>query len=59
MKKLTLTSKNISLKQWSNLLLELNLIKKAWKPFAELEIKTPNLKKIIAQGTRIDFNSDD
>jgi hypothetical protein len=59
MKKLTLTSKNISLKQWSNLLLELNLIKKAWKPFAELEIKTPNLKKIIAQGTRIDFSSDD
>jgi hypothetical protein len=59
MKKLTLTIKNISLKQWSNLLLELNIIKKAWKPFAELEIKTPNLKKIIAQGTRIDFNSDD
>ena len=59
MKKITITSKDISTKQWTNLLLELNLIKKAWKPFAELEIKTPNLKKIIAQGTRIDFNSDD
>ena len=30
-KKLTITSKNISTKQWSNLILELNLIKKAWE----------------------------
>ena len=29
MKKLTITSKNISQKQWSNLILELNLMKKA------------------------------
>ena len=39
MKKVTITSKDISIKQWSNLLLELNLIKKAWKPFATLEMQ--------------------
>jgi hypothetical protein len=35
-KKLTITSKNISQKQWSNLILELNLIKKAWAPYATI-----------------------
>ena len=29
-KKLTISSKDITQKQWSNLILELNLIKKAW-----------------------------
>ena len=52
MKKVTITSNNITSKQWSNLLLELNLIKKAWKPYATLEMKATNLKKIIAWGTR-------
>ena len=51
MKKLTISSKNISQKQWSNLILELNLMKKAWKPYAELEIQAPGIKKIIAWGT--------
>ena len=53
MKKLTLISKNISQKQWSNLVLELNLIKKAWKPYAEIDLQGPGIKKIIAYGTRI------
>ena len=48
MKKVTITSSDITSKQWSNLLLELNLIKKAWKPYATLEMKATNLKKIIA-----------
>ena len=52
MKKVTITSKNISAKQWSNLLLELNLMRKAWKPYATLEMKATNLKKIIAWGTK-------
>ncbi len=51
MKKVTITSKDISIKQWSNLLLELNLIKKAWKPFATLEMQATGIKKIIAWGT--------
>ena len=52
MKKLTITSKNISQKQWSNLVLEMNLIKTAWKPYAKLEIQGSGVKKIIAHGTK-------
>ena len=52
MKKVTITSKDISVKQWSNLLLELNLIKKAWKPYATLEMQATGIKKIIAWGTK-------
>ena len=56
MKKITITSKDISTKQWTNLLLELNLIKKAWKPYATLEMQATGIKKIIAWGTK---NPDD
>jgi hypothetical protein len=51
-KKLTITSKDISQKQWSNLVLELNLIKKAWSSFATLELQGAGVRKIIAHGTR-------
>ena len=53
MKKLTITSKNITQKQWTNLVLELNLIKKAWQPYARIELQGPGIKKIIAHGTRV------
>ena len=53
MKKLTIVGKDITQKQWSNLVLELNLIKKAWKPYANIELQGPGVKKIIAFGTRI------
>jgi len=60
MKKLTITSKNISQKQWSNLILELNLMKKAWKPYAEINIEAPGIRKIIAWGTsNYDSKTDD
>ena len=52
MKKLTITSKDISSKQWSDLILELNLICKAWKPYAKLELKAPSINKIISHGTK-------
>ena len=52
MKKITITSKDISQKQWINLLLELNLIKKSWSKYAKLELNAPGLKKIIAHGTK-------
>jgi hypothetical protein len=52
MKKVIITSKDISQKQWSNLLLELNLIKTAWKNYAKLEMQAPGLKKIIAAGQK-------
>ena len=51
-KKLTITSKNISKKQWSNLVLELNLIRKAWSSYATIELQGVGVKKIIAHGTR-------
>ena len=51
-KELTITSRNISPKQWSTLLLELNLIVQAWKPYAALEMKAPGLKKVLGWGTR-------
>ena len=44
-KKLTISSKNITQKQWSNLILELNLIKKEWHKYADLEIQAPGIKK--------------
>ena len=52
-KQLTITSNNITQKQWSNLILELNLMKKAWSSYADIEIQAPGIKKIIAFGTRV------
>ena len=43
MKKVTITSSNISPKQWNVLLLELNIIKRAWKPYANLEVHAPGI----------------
>ena len=57
-KQLTITSGNISQKQWSNLILELNLIKKSWAQYATLNIKCPGIKKIIAHGTRHNYRDD-
>ena len=53
MKKLTLTADNISKKQWSNLILELNIMKKAWKPYAKIEIQGTGIKKIVAFGNKV------
>jgi|TARA_B100000902_G_C26926332_1_gene724193 hypothetical protein len=53
MKKLTIIGKDITQKQWSNLVLELNLIKKAWKPYADIELQGTGVKKIISYGTRV------
>ena len=52
MKTITLNVKGTSQSQWSTFILELNLMKKAWKRYGvEVELKTPNINKIIAQGT--------
>jgi len=53
MKKVNIVGTNISPKQWSNLILELNLIRKQWKPYADIEIQGPGVKKIIKNGTSI------
>ena len=47
----TIKTKNISQKQWSNLLIELNLVKKAWSPYGvDLQISAPGLKNILKWG---------
>ena len=53
MKKATITAKGASVKQWSDLMLELNLMKKAWRPYGvTLNIQTPGITKIISWGTK-------
>ena len=40
--------------QWSNLLLELNLIRKAWKTYGvDLSLKAPGIKSVIEWGTKV------
>ena len=51
-RKATITSKNITPKQWSVLMLELNLLMKEWKPYAKVELQAPGLKKILNLGTK-------
>ena len=52
-KKLTVSVKGASIKQWSDLILELNLMKKSWRPYSvTLDIQTPGINKIIAWGTK-------
>ena len=53
MKKATVTAKGASSKQWADLMLELNLMKKAWRRYGvTLDIQSPVIKKIISWGTR-------
>jgi hypothetical protein len=40
--------------QWSSILLELNLMKRAWKSYGvDLNIKAPGLKNVLTHGTRV------
>ena len=48
----TISSKDITPKQWSVLLLELNMIKQQWTRFATLKIEAPEFKKVTKWGTR-------
>jgi len=50
-KKVTITAKGISQKQWSTLILELNLMRKAWAPFAKLTLHAPKINSIVSRGT--------
>ena len=54
MKTVTLNVEGISQGQWSTFLLELNLMKKAWKPYGvDVQLKAHSIKKIIEKGTSI------
>ena len=52
-KKAIIYAKGASVKQWSDLILELNLMKKSWRSYGvTLDIQTPGVKKILSWGTR-------
>tara|TARA_R110000782_G_scaffold83586_1_gene163681 strand:+ start:495 stop:665 length:171 start_codon:yes stop_codon:yes gene_type:complete len=53
MKKVVIQSKDISPKQWSNFILELNLVRKAWKQYATIELQGTGIKKIVKNGTKV------
>jgi len=54
MKEVHIKVSNISPKQWANLLLELNLVKDAWRRFGpEIDIKARNFEKIIRWGKKV------
>ena len=45
--------------QWSHLLLELNLMKKAWKSYGvDINIKASGLKSVLNFGTKVNDGSD-
>jgi len=52
-KKITISTKGASVKQFSDLILELNLMKKAWHRYGvTINIQTPGINKIISYGTK-------
>ena len=52
-KVITIKPKGISQKQWSILLLELNLIKQAWKRYGvDMQMSAPGLKRVVDWGTK-------
>ena len=46
MKKVTITAKGATVKQWSDLILELNLMKKAWQRYGVNTYRERSKKKI-------------
>ena len=52
MKTVTINVEGASQSQWSTFLLELNLMKKAWKSYGvDVTLKAHSINKIITQGT--------
>ena len=53
-KTITIKTNQISQRQYSTLLLELNLIKKAWKPYGvDINMKASGLKNVLNYGTKV------
>ena len=51
-KTITIKTNQISQRQYSTLLLELNIMKRQWRSYGvDLQISAPSLKKIITLGT--------
>ena len=59
MKTVTLNVEGISQGQWSTFLLELNLMKKAWKSYGvDMTMKASGLKSVLNFGTKVNDGSD-
>ena len=53
-KTITLKVNGAAQGQWSHLLLELNLMKKAWKPYGvDMILKASGLRNVINHGTKV------
>ena len=60
MKEINIKIKNITPKQWANFLIELNLMRTAWKRFGpDIEIKAKNFHRIITWGRKKHGQSED
>ena len=59
-KSINLKVSNITSKQWSNLVIELNLVAQAWKPYGPIiKMKTHNLDRIITWGKKTGDDKED
>ena len=53
-KKITIKLNGATQRQYSTILLELNLMKKAWKSYGvDMNMKAPGLKNVLNYGTRV------
>jgi hypothetical protein len=54
LKNIKLKVDGINSKQWTNFVIELNLMAKAWKPYGvDVKLQAPGVKNIIAWGRKI------
>ena len=59
MKKITLNVEGITPKQWTNFVLELNIMRKAWKPYGvNVKLLGHGVQKIIKWGTKRPIRND-
>ena len=50
---ITIKPKGVTQRQWSIILLELNLMRKAWKRYGvDMKMSAPGLKRIVEWGTK-------
>jgi len=59
-KSINLKVKNITQKQWSNLIIELNLVAQSWRPYGPvIKIKAHNLDRILTWGRKTNDDRED
>ena len=51
-RKVTISSDDMTGRQWSVFLVELNLMKQQWGRFATIKIEAPDIEKIVRWGKR-------